>query len=172
MHVLDGIYTRMGASDSIQQGISTFFEELTEASQILHNCSSHSLVIVDELGRGTSTYDGVAIAYATLQYFLKQKKCLVLFVTHYPKILDIQKEFKSSVGAYHVSYLTSQKPLEITESESISSADKCCHKEVTFLYKLVRGASDKSFGLNVAKLAQVISNYHCLEILCYLMFLY
>nr|XP_009385995.1 PREDICTED: DNA mismatch repair protein MSH3 [Musa acuminata subsp. malaccensis] len=155
MHVLDGIYTRMGASDSIQQGISTFFEELTEASQILHNCSSCSLVIVDELGRGTSTYDGVAIAYATLQYFLKQKKCIVLFVTHYPKILDIQKEFKSSVGAYHVSYLTSQKPLEITESESISSADKLCHKEVTFLYKLVTGASDKSFGLNVAKLAQL-----------------
>ncbi|KAI3815810.1 hypothetical protein L1987_15492 [Smallanthus sonchifolius] len=85
LHVLDGIYTRMGASDSIQQGRSTFLEELGEASRILDTCTSQSLVILDELGRGTSTHDGVAIAYATLQYLLEQKKCMVLFVTHYQK---------------------------------------------------------------------------------------
>ncbi|WOL13336.1 hypothetical protein Cni_G22106 [Canna indica] len=155
LHVLDGIYTRMGASDSIQQGVSTFFEELAEASHILHNCSSRSLVIIDELGRGTSTYDGVAIAYATLHYLLKQRKCLVLFVTHYPKVLDIQKEFGGSVGAFHVSYLTSQKPIEITDPETESCGEKLNHEELTFLYKLVSGASDKSFGLNVARLAQL-----------------
>lgn len=154
--MLDGIYTRMGASDSIQQGTSTFFEELSEASHILHNCSSRSLVIIDELGRGTSTHDGVAIAYATLHYLLKEKKSMVLFVTHYPKILDVQMEFKSYVGAYHVSYLTTEQPSETIDSETGSgAAGKLDQGEVTFLYKVVRGASDKSFGLNVARLAQV-----------------
>ncbi|XP_020079711.1 DNA mismatch repair protein MSH3 isoform X1 [Ananas comosus] len=155
LHVLDGIYTRMGASDSIQQGTSTFFEELSEASHILRNCSSRSLVIIDELGRGTSTHDGVAIAYATLHYLLKEKKSMVLFVTHYPKILDIQMEFKSYVGAYHVSYLTTEQPSETIDSETGSGAGKLDQGEVTFLYKVVRGASDKSFGLNVARLAQL-----------------
>jgi len=145
----------MGASDSVQQGTSTFFEELSEASHILENCSSNSLVIIDELGRGTSTHDGVAIAYATLHSLLEKKKCMVLFVTHYPKILDILKEFQGSVGAYHVSYLTSERPLEITESELEVPVRNLDPAEVTFLYKVVRGASDKSFGLNVARLAQV-----------------
>ncbi|XP_074557453.1 DNA mismatch repair protein MSH3 [Curcuma longa] len=157
LHVLDAIYTRMGASDSIQQGKSTFFEELAETSHILHNCSSRSLVIIDELGRGTSTYDGVAIAYATLHSLLNWKKCMVLFVTHYPKIVDIQKEFQGSVGAYHVSYLTSKKPLDITDSETICG-ERLSLEEVTFLYKLVPGALDKSFALNVAKLAQLPSS--------------
>lgn len=159
LHVLDGIHTRMGASDSVQQGASTFFEELNETSHILRSCSSNSLVIIDELGRGTSTHDGVAIAYATLHYLLEQKKCMVLFVTHYPKILDIQKEFPRSVGAYHVSCLTSERPFEITESESEVPVSDLDQAEVTFLYKVVRGASDKSFGLNVARLAQVGCNF-------------
>ncbi|KAK8966147.1 DNA mismatch repair protein MSH3 [Platanthera guangdongensis] len=154
LHVLDGIYTRMGASDSIQHGSSTFFEELSETSHILRHCTSHSLVIIDELGRGTSTHDGVAIAYATLHYLLHQKKCLILFVTHYPQILDIQNKFEGSVGAYHVSYLTMQKPLSLLESRSESDVECVDKQEVTFLYKVVHGASDKSFGLNVARLAQ------------------
>lgn len=149
----------MGASDSVQQGTSTFFEELSEACHILQNCSSKSLVIIDELGRGTSTHDGVAIAYATLHYLLEHKKCMVLFVTHYPKILDIQKDFPGSVGAYHVSYLTSERPLEITDSESEVPVRSVDQDEVTFLYKVVPGASDKSFGLNVARLAQVSCNF-------------
>ncbi|ONK79683.1 uncharacterized protein A4U43_C01F8980 [Asparagus officinalis] len=158
LHVLDGILTRMGASDSVQQGTSTFFEELSETSHILQNCSSNSLVIIDELGRGTSTHDGVAIAYATLRYLLERKKCMVLFVTHYPRILDIKNDFHGSVGAYHVSYLTSERPLEITELElevPVRSQDQA---EVTFLYKIAPGASDKSFGLNVARLAQLPSS--------------
>lgn len=113
----------MGASDSIQQGTSTFYEELNEASNILHNCSSRSLVIIDELGRGTSTHDGVAIAYATLQYLLREKKCIVIFVTHYPKILDIQREFEGSVGAYHVSYLATRKLLEVTDKQMETSTE-------------------------------------------------
>ncbi|XP_010255451.1 PREDICTED: DNA mismatch repair protein MSH3 [Nelumbo nucifera] len=154
LHVLDGIHTRMGASDSIQQGRSTFLEELNETSHILHNCSSNSLVIIDELGRGTSTHDGVTIAYATLHYLLKQKKCMILFVTHYPKIADIKDEFSDSVGAYHVSYLASQKT-SVSDFKSDQSVGNVDHGDITFLYKVIPGLSDKSFGLNVAQLAQL-----------------
>uniref|UniRef100_A0A2N9HFN2 DNA mismatch repair proteins mutS family domain-containing protein n=1 Tax=Fagus sylvatica TaxID=28930 RepID=A0A2N9HFN2_FAGSY len=151
LHVLDGIYTRMGASDSIQQGRSTFLEELSEASHILHNCTARSLVIIDELGRGTSTHDGVAIAYATLHHLLQQKRCMVLFVTHYPKIADIRTEFPGSVGAYHVSYLTSHKDMDMEDS-------KTDHEDVIYLYKLVTGVSERSFGFKVAQLAQLPSS--------------
>nr|KJB52804.1 hypothetical protein B456_008G278000 [Gossypium raimondii] len=148
--VLDAIYSRMGASDSIQQGRSTFLEELSEASQILHSCTANSLVIIDELGRGTSTHDGVAIAYATLHYLLEQKKCMVLFVTHYPKIADIKAEFPGSVEAYHVSYLTSNNDEGTIDSKS--------DHEITYLYKLVPGVSARSFGFKVALLAQLPSS--------------
>ncbi|XP_057952533.1 DNA mismatch repair protein MSH3 isoform X2 [Malania oleifera] len=153
LHVLDDVHTRMGASDSIQQGRSTFLEELSETSLILHKCTARSLVIIDELGRGTSTHDGVAIAYATLHYLLEQKRCMILFVTHYPKIVDIKNEFPGSVGAYHVSYLTSQKHME--DSNSDKNVDDIDHDDVTYLYKLVPGISERSFGFKVAQLAQL-----------------
>ena len=149
LHVLDGIYTRMGASDSIQQGRSTFLEEMTETSHILRHSSSRSLVIIDELGRGTSTHDGVAIAYAALHSLLQQKKCLVLFVTHYPKVAEIAKEFPASAGVYHVSYLTSHKNPSLSGPKST--------EDVTYLYKLISGVAESSFGFKVAQLAQVTS---------------
>ncbi|VVA92621.1 unnamed protein product [Arabis nemorensis] len=144
LHVLDGVFTRMGASDSIQHGRSTFLEELSEASHIIRTCSSRSLVIMDELGRGTSTHDGVAIAYATLEHLLAEKRCLVLFVTHYPELAEISNGFPGCVGTYHVSYLTSQK--------DNGGSD---HDDVTYLYKLVRGLCSRSFGFKVAQLAQI-----------------
>lgn len=147
LHVLDGIYTRMGASDNIQLGRSTFLEELSEASQILQNCTENSLLVLDELGRGTSTHDGVAVAYATLHYLLQKKRCMVLFVTHYPKIAEIRTEFPGSVEAYHVSYLTSE--------DENATTDRSDPEEVTYLYKLVPGIAARSFGFKVAKLAQV-----------------
>lgn len=151
---MDGIYTRMGASDCIQLGKSTFLEEMSEVSHILQHCTSRSLVIIDELGRGTSTHDGVAIAYATFHYLLEHKRCPVLFVTHYPKIVEIKKEFPGSVGAYHVSYLTSQsKPdVELISNQKVDSMD---YDDVTYLYKLVPGVAERSFGFKVAQLAQV-----------------
>lgn len=154
LHVMDGIYTRMGASDCIQLGKSTFLEEMSEVSHILHHCTARSLVIIDELGRGTSTHDGVAIAYATLHYLLERKRCPVLFVTHYPKIVEIKKEFPGSVGAYHVSYLTSQsKPdVDLISSQKVDSMD---YDDVTYLYKLVPGVAERSFGFKVAQLAQL-----------------
>ncbi|KAL8126117.1 hypothetical protein AgCh_013416 [Apium graveolens] len=154
LHVLDGIYTRMGSSDSIQQGRSTFLEELSEASNILHNSSPRSLVIIDELGRGTSTHDGVAIAYATLQYLLEQKRCMILFVTHYPKIIDLKTQFPGSVGAYHVSYLTSTKDPS-TKRNNDQIVDNMNYEDVLYLYKLVPGVSKSSFGFKVAQLAQL-----------------
>ncbi|KAK9724590.1 hypothetical protein RND81_05G085100 [Saponaria officinalis] len=155
LQVLDAVYTRMGASDNIQQGRSTFLEELSEASNILRRCTARSLVIMDELGRGTSTHDGVAIAYATLHYLLQQKRCLVLFVTHYPKIADIQKEFPGTVGSYHVSYLTTQKNSYSPEHDE--NEGKMEREDVTYLYKLVPGTSQRSFGFKVAELAQLPS---------------
>lgn len=159
--MLDGIHTRMGASDSIQQGRSTFLEEMGEASNIIHTCTPRSLVIIDELGRGTSTHDGVAIAYATLHHLLAHKRCMVLFVTHYPKIIDIEAEFPGSVGAYHVSYLTSHNGTNVMES-NVQNAEKIDHQDVTYLYKLVPGVSERSFGFKVAQLAQV--NDHLLPL--------
>jgi len=138
----------MGASDSIQEGRSTFLEELSETSHILQCCTEHSLVIIDELGRGTSTHDGMAIAHATLHYLLKQKRSMVLFVTHYPKIANLATEFPGSVAAYHVSHLTPHD----ARKNSISDHD------VTYLYKLAPGVSDRSFGFKVAQLAQVINS--------------
>lgn len=142
----------MGASDSIQQGRSTFLEELGEASHILQSCTDQSLVILDELGRGTSTHDGVAIAYATLQYLLEQKRCMVLFVTHYPEIVNMTKGLTGHVGSYHVSYLTSQKKDEQTLNPN---GENCDYEDVVYLYKLVPGVSERSFGFKVAQLAQV-----------------
>lgn len=141
----------MGASDSIQQGRSTFLEELGEASHIIDTCTGHSLVILDELGRGTSTHDGVAIAYATLHYLLEQKRCMVLFVTHYPEIVNMTKRLTGRVGSYHVSYLTSQKD----EHRMNSNCENHDYEDVVYLYKLVPGVSERSFGFKVAQLAQV-----------------
>lgn len=138
----------MGASDSIQLGRSTFLEELSETSHILNSCTEHSLVIIDELGRGTSTHDGMAIAHATLHYLLKQKRSMVLFVTHYPKIASLATEFPGSVAAYHVSHLISH------DASKNSNLDH----DITYLYKLVPGVSERSFGFKVAQLAQVINS--------------
>eukprot|EP01018_Ginkgo_biloba_P034757 Gb_09447 [translate_table: standard] len=172
LHVFDAVYTRMGASDSIQHGSSTFFDELSETSSILQKSTPRSLVIVDELGRGTSTHDGVAIAYATLHYLLKERRCLTLFVTHYPKIVEIKDEFPGEVSPYYVSYLADDYSVkerlenEITassasqntaleEPDAYQNTVKEVSQNITFLYKLVPGVASRSFGLHVARLAQL-----------------
>lgn len=86
MRVITAIFTRMGASDNLAQGRSTFLEELSETSTILAQADESSLVVIDELGRGTSTHDGVAIAYATLKHVIQGLRPLTLFVTHYPQV--------------------------------------------------------------------------------------
>mmetsp|Transcript_2807 Transcript_2807/g.6532 ORF Transcript_2807/g.6532 Transcript_2807/m.6532 type:complete len:1165 (-) Transcript_2807:166-3660(-) len=130
---VDRIFTRVGANDRIMQGQSTFMVELQETGNILKHATPRSLVILDELGRGTSTFDGTAIAYSVINYLLKEKKCMTLFSTHYHKLLD---EFKNdkAVAMYHM-------------------ACRVEKEAVTFLYKFTKGTCKNSYGMNCASLA-------------------
>uniref|UniRef100_A0A8C6ZWX2 DNA mismatch repair protein MSH3 n=1 Tax=Nothoprocta perdicaria TaxID=30464 RepID=A0A8C6ZWX2_NOTPE len=145
--VVDGIFTRMGAADNIYKGRSTFMEELTDTAEIIRKATSRSLVILDELGRGTSTHDGIAIAYATLEHFIKDVESLTLFVTHYPSICELEKVYPEKVGNYHMAFL-------VNEEESGSEVEEK-PEFITFLYQITKGVSARSYGLNVAKLADV-----------------
>ena len=133
--VVDKIFTRVGASDNISLGESTFMVEMSEAASILNNLSSRSLVLFDELGRGTSTYDGISIAWAIVEYIHEHPahKAKTLFATHYHELNEMEKSF-SRVKNYNV---------------SVKEVDN----KVIFLRKLVRGGSEHSFGIHVAKMA-------------------
>jgi len=133
--VVDKIFTRVGASDNISQGESTFMVEMNEAASILNNLSNHSLVLFDELGRGTSTYDGISIAWAIVEYIHEHPsfKAKTLFATHYHELNEMEKSF-SRIKNYNV---------------SVKEVDK----KVIFLRKLVKGGSAHSFGIHVAKMA-------------------
>ena len=132
--VVDKIFTRVGASDNISMGESTFMVEMTEAASILNNLSERSLVLFDELGRGTSTYDGISIAWAIVEY-IHENKChaKTLFATHYHELNEMESSF-DRIRNYNV---------------SVREVDG----KVIFLRKLVRGGSEHSFGIHVAKLA-------------------
>ncbi|KAK7934460.1 hypothetical protein WMY93_005356 [Mugilogobius chulae] len=144
--LLDGIYTRMGASDDIYSGRSTFMHELTEASDIIFRATERSLVILDELGRGTSTHDGMAIAYATLEYFITQVKSFTLFVTHYLLLSELEQLYPQHVFNCHMAFLLNEP--DVTD-------DHVRPEFITFLYQLTEGAAERSYGLNVARLADI-----------------
>ena len=133
--LVDKIFTRVGASDNISVGESTFMVEMTEASNILNNLSDRSLVLFDELGRGTSTYDGISIAWAIVEYIHEQTKhkAKTLFATHYHELNEMEKTY-NRVKNYNVSV-------------------KELNNKIIFLRKLERGGSEHSFGIHVAKLA-------------------
>nr|XP_048706048.1 DNA mismatch repair protein Msh3 isoform X5 [Caretta caretta] len=149
--VVDGIFTRMGAADNIYKGQSTFMEELTDTAEIIRRATSRSLVILDELGRGTSTHDGIAIAYATLEHFIRDVESLTLFVTHYPSVCDLEKIYPEQVGNYHMGFLVNEEESE----QQKGSEDEENPEFITFLYQITRGVAARSYGLNVAKLADV-----------------
>ncbi|KAK3732903.1 hypothetical protein QZH41_012683, partial [Actinostola sp. cb2023] len=156
---------RMGASDNIYKGRSTFMVELQEAACILNQATSRSLVILDELGRGTSTHDGIAVAYATLYHIIAKIGSLTMFVTHYPNIAEIEKSFPEHVTNNHMAFMTSQDSAYQSPTEekttSLASSGKdddvkhCGTPSVTFLYRLVKGVAERSYGLNVARLAGI-----------------
>ncbi|XP_040584824.1 DNA mismatch repair protein Msh3 [Mesocricetus auratus] len=148
--IVDAIFTRMGAADNIYKGRSTFMEELTDTAEIIRKATPQSLVILDELGRGTSTHDGIAIAYATLEYFIRDVKSLTLFVTHYPPVCELEKCYPEQVGNYHMGFLVNED-----ESKQESGDTEQVPDSVTFLYQISRGIASRSYGLNVAKLAGV-----------------
>jgi DNA mismatch repair protein MutS len=133
--LVDKIFTRVGASDNISLGESTFMVEMTEAANILNNVTPRSLVLFDELGRGTSTYDGISIAWAIVEYLHEQPKAKArtLFATHYHELNEMEKLF-SRIKNYNV---------------SVKEVDG----KVIFLRKLMRGGSEHSFGIHVAEIA-------------------
>jgi DNA mismatch repair protein MutS len=132
--IVDKIFTRVGASDNISLGESTFMVEMNEAAAILNNLSERSLVLFDELGRGTSTYDGISIAWAIVEYIHENKgHAKTLFATHYHELNEMESTFQR-IRNYNVSV-------------------KEVNNKIIFLRKLVRGGSEHSFGIHVAKLA-------------------
>ncbi len=130
--VIDKIFTRIGASDDLSRGQSTFMVEMSETANILNNVSSRSLVILDEIGRGTSTYDGVAIAWAVAEHLLTTH-AKTLFATHYWELTDLERAFEGAVN-YHAT---------VQEERD----------EIVFMHKIARGGTDRSYGIHVARLA-------------------
>ncbi len=133
--LIDKIFTRIGASDDLVSGESTFMVEMKEANYALQNATSNSLILFDELGRGTATYDGMSLAYAILEYIHDQIHAKTLFSTHYHELTDLAKKLKK-VKNVHV---------EAVEKNG----------EITFLHKVADGAVSKSYGINVASLAHL-----------------
>ena len=133
--LVDKIFTRVGASDNISSGESTFMVEMNETASILNNISNRSLVLLDEIGRGTSTYDGISIAWAITEYLHEhpQYRAKVLFATHYHELIEMESSFRR-IKNYHVSV-------------------KELNNKVIFLRKLKKGGSAHSFGIHVAAMA-------------------
>ena len=100
----------MGAFDNMMRGESTFMYEMNETAEVIKSATPRSLVVLDEIGRGTATFDGFAIAQAVLRYFVDEAKCLTLFVTHYPQIQEIANERVRQVGTFHMGFMESLSP--------------------------------------------------------------
>lgn len=133
--LVDKVFTRIGASDDLSRGQSTFMVEMTETANILNNATSRSLVILDEIGRGTSTYDGISIAWAVAEYLLTtpEKSAKTLFATHYWELTKLEEKIPGAVN-YNVA---------VHEAENT----------ITFLRKIMKGGTDKSYGIHVGRLA-------------------
>ncbi|GAB1597711.1 DNA mismatch repair protein Msh6-like [Argonauta hians] len=140
---VDRVFTRLGANDRIMAGESTFFVELSETASILQHATTNSLVLLDELGRGTATYDGTAIAAAVVQEISKSTNCRTLFSTHYHSLTDMFSN-DPNVRLGHMACMV--------ENES---EDDPTQETITFLYKFVSGACPKSYGFNAARLASI-----------------
>jgi DNA mismatch repair protein MutS len=138
--VVDGIFTRIGASDDLASGSSTFMVEMNEVADILKNATSQSLIIFDEIGRGTSTFDGMSIARAVLEYSADKRKlgAKTLFATHYHELTELEHTV-SGVKNYNI-------------------AVKKRGDDITFLRRIIAGCADGSYGIEVAKLAGVPSS--------------
>ncbi|HSN90534.1 MAG TPA: DNA mismatch repair protein MutS, partial [Anaeromyxobacteraceae bacterium] len=131
--LVDRIFTRVGASDDLARGRSTFMVEMTEAAAILHNATRRSLVVLDEIGRGTSTFDGLSIAWAVAEHLHDRVGCRTLFATHYHELQDLAREREGV--------------------RNLTVAVREVGDQVVFLRKLVAGGASRSYGIEVAKLA-------------------
>ncbi len=133
--IMDRIFTRVGASDDLAQGQSTFMVEMSEVSHIIKNATKNSLVILDEIGRGTSTYDGLSLAWAIVEYVNDTIGCKTLFATHYHELTELEDKYEG------------------IKNYSIAVQEQ--GEDVIFLRKIVRGGADQSYGIYVAKLADL-----------------
>ncbi len=133
--LVDGIFTRLGSSDQLSEGMSTFMVEMTETAEILRLATQDSLILLDEIGRGTSTYDGLSLAQSLLEHLVEHKKSFLLFATHYHELTSLKDRFKN----------ISNRHMRIAEKNG----------HIEFLHTLAEGAAQKSYGLHVAKLAGV-----------------
>jgi DNA mismatch repair protein MSH6 len=168
MTPVDRIFTRVGASDRILAGQSTFFVELAETASILKSATQDSLCILDELGRGTATFDGTAIAHAVVNHLVRRVRCRTLFATHYHSLAD-DWGVDPRVRLGHMDCLVEDRTSTSTStpSPSQSQSQDCSQpspsipteadhgEEVTFLYRLCEGTSPRSYGINVARLAGI-----------------
>ena len=134
--IADRIFTRVGAADDLIHGQSTFMVEMVETARILHNATERSLVILDEVGRGTSTHDGVSIAWAIAEDLAKRVKCRTFFATHYHELVALEDLLPGQVVNLRV---------EVKEWKD----------EIVFLHKIQKGSADKSYGIHVARLAGI-----------------
>jgi DNA mismatch repair protein MutS len=132
---VDRIFTRIGASDDVAGGRSTFMVEMTETANILHNATEQSLVLMDEIGRGTSTFDGLSLAWACAEHLAKKVKALCLFATHYFELTQLPNLYSNILNVH---------------LDAVEQADK-----LIFLHQVKEGAANKSYGLQVAALAGV-----------------
>jgi len=133
LSLCDYLFSRLGASDDIIKGQSTFMVEMAETAEILRHASEKSLIILDEIGRGTSTYDGLSIAWALVEHFIKKTKSITLFATHYHELIDL---VNSMPEGKNFTVRTEQK-----------------NGKVQFLYELIEAGATQSFGIHVAELA-------------------
>jgi DNA mismatch repair protein MutS len=132
---VDRIFTRIGAGDDLASGRSTFMVEMTETAEILHTATAHSLVLIDEIGRGTSTFDGLALAWAVAEHLVQHNGALTLFATHYFELTQLAEQFPSVVNVH---------------------LDAITHKnELIFLHSVKEGAASQSYGIKVAALAGI-----------------
>lgn len=134
--LVDRIFTRVGASDDLSRGRSTFMVEMDEAANIINNATKYSLIVLDEIGRGTSTYDGVSIAWALSEYLIKEVRARTLFATHYHELLKLSEKYPEST-----------QNLNVLVEEDLEEGT------VIFLRKIVKGGTDRSYGIYVAKMA-------------------
>jgi len=138
MPIFDAIYTRIGASDDLVSGESTFMVEMNEANNAISNATKNSLVLFDELGRGTATFDGMALAQSIIEYIHDNIKCKTIFSTHYHELTDLDKT------------LNNLKNVHVSAYEE--------NGNITFLHKIKNGSIDKSYGIHVARLANLPDN--------------
>jgi DNA mismatch repair protein MutS len=133
--LVDRLFTRIGASDELHSGQSTFMVEMTETANILNNATPASLVILDEIGRGTSTLDGLSLAWAISEHIADNLRCRTLFATHYHELTDLAERFKGV--------------------KNLNVAVREWEDQVIFLHRIVEGGTDRSYGIHVARLAGV-----------------